>query len=180
MGEGLRAFIKELRKSGGQAWRTCPFFCLKSEEGGSILPRGGVKQRKRGAYLGRGGVIQINTNTYKQKYTDIYRNIYKQLETASNQRLSGYIQIEIGINTWIYAEICRCRPIEIYIWTEIYWYISGLYWILKNRVYDVNKELRTPIFGKPNKKRLQTIIQLLNQAYLNKGFFTCKGTPIGI
>ena len=32
--------------------------------------------------------------------------------------------------------------------------ISGLYWILKNRVYDVNKELRTPIFGKPNKKRL--------------------------
>ena len=65
MGEGLRAFIKELRKSGGQAWRTCPFFCLKSEEGGSILPRGGVKQRKRGAYLGRGGVIQINTNTHK-------------------------------------------------------------------------------------------------------------------
>jgi len=65
MGKGLRAFITELRKSEGQAWRTCPFFCLKSEEGGSILPRGGVKQ-KRGVHIWEeGGVIQINTNTHK-------------------------------------------------------------------------------------------------------------------
>ena len=52
-----------------------------------------------------------------------------------------YMQIGtyLAINRQIYA--------DIYLNIGIIDRISGLYWILKNRVYDVNKELRTLTFG---------------------------------